>query len=120
MVSKLPINLEDLLRQRTVEGDRIEFKAGWNPDATGEVTGEVAEREIEGFTGEVTGEVLRLLEVFNEQMQRRAIQDALGLKYEDHFRRAYLLPALAAGVIEMTIPEKPQSSQQRYRLTRKG
>ena len=30
--SKLPINLEDLLRQRSVEGDRIEYKAGWNPD----------------------------------------------------------------------------------------
>lgn len=26
--SKLPINLEDLLRQRTVERDRIEYKAG--------------------------------------------------------------------------------------------
>ena len=31
---KLPINLEDLLRQRSVEGERIEYKAGWNPDAT--------------------------------------------------------------------------------------
>ena len=98
-------------------------KTGFSPatdEVTGEVTGEVAEREIEGFTGEVTGEVMRLLEVINEQMQRRAIQDALGLKHEDHFRRAYLLPALAAGLIEMTIPDKPQSSLQRYRLTRKG
>ena len=33
MSSKLPLNLNDLLRQRTVEGDRIEYKAGWNPDA---------------------------------------------------------------------------------------
>ena len=33
MSSKLPINLNALLRQRTVEGDRIEYKAGWNPDA---------------------------------------------------------------------------------------
>ena len=32
MSSKLPINLEDLLRQRKVEGDRIEYKRGWNPD----------------------------------------------------------------------------------------
>ena len=31
MISKLPINLEDLLRQRKVEGDRIEYKKGWNP-----------------------------------------------------------------------------------------
>ena len=32
MNSKLPINLEDLLRQRKVEGDRIEYKKGWNPN----------------------------------------------------------------------------------------
>jgi len=31
MNSKLPLNLDDLLRQRTVEGERIEYKAGWNP-----------------------------------------------------------------------------------------
>ena len=33
MSRKLPLNLNDLLRQRTVEGDRIEYKTGWNPDA---------------------------------------------------------------------------------------
>jgi len=33
MTSKLPINLEDLLRRRTVEDERIEYKKGWNPDA---------------------------------------------------------------------------------------
>jgi predicted HTH transcriptional regulator len=33
MTSELPINLENLLRQRQVEGERIEYKAGWNPDA---------------------------------------------------------------------------------------
>jgi len=32
-MADLPINIEDLLRQRTVEGDRIEYKAGWNPAA---------------------------------------------------------------------------------------
>src|SRR5690606_13686115 len=30
MNNKLPINLDDLLRQRTVEGERIEYKTGWN------------------------------------------------------------------------------------------
>lgn len=28
----LPINIEDLLRQRRVESNRIEFKKGWNPE----------------------------------------------------------------------------------------
>ena len=30
---RLPINLEELLGGRAVEGDRIEYKTGWNPDA---------------------------------------------------------------------------------------
>jgi len=33
MTSKLPINLENLLRQRQMEGERIEYKAGWSPYA---------------------------------------------------------------------------------------
>ena len=28
----LPINIEDLLNKRRIESNRIEFKAGWNPD----------------------------------------------------------------------------------------
>lgn len=32
-MAELPINIDDLLRQRTVEGERIEYKAGWNPTA---------------------------------------------------------------------------------------
>ena len=31
MTAKLPINIDRLLRQRTIEGERIEYKAGWNP-----------------------------------------------------------------------------------------
>ena len=30
---KLPINIDDLLTARTVEWERLEFKAGWNPKA---------------------------------------------------------------------------------------
>ena len=29
----LPINLQNLLRHRTVESERIEYKTAWNPDA---------------------------------------------------------------------------------------
>ena len=31
MTASLPINLQDLLRQRTIEGERVEYKTGWNP-----------------------------------------------------------------------------------------
>lgn len=69
---------------------------------------------------EITGEVQRLLTVMVSKMKRRDIQEALALRHEDYFREAYLVPALTAGVIEMTIPSKPTSSKQKYRLTQKG
>ena len=31
MTGGLPININNLLRQRTIEGERVEYKAGWNP-----------------------------------------------------------------------------------------
>jgi len=37
-------------------------------------------------------------------MRRKDIQQRLGLKDEKHFRTSYQQPAVAAGLIEMTIP----------------
>ena len=33
MIMRLPINIEELLSGRAVEGARLEYKTGWNPDA---------------------------------------------------------------------------------------
>ncbi len=71
-------------------------------------------------TGEVTGEVRKLLRICEGEQARREIQLRLGLKGEENFRKLYLLPALNAGLIEMTIPDKPKSCLQKYRLTEKG
>jgi len=70
-------------------------------------------------TPQVTPEV-RLTQVLVGEMTRQQIQGALGLKDGKHFREDYLQPALKAGLIEMTVPDKPRSSRQRYRLTAKG
>lgn len=69
---------------------------------------------------EVSDEVHRLAKVMRGEMKRVEIQKALELRHEDHFREAYLVPALHAGVIEMTVPDKPTSRLQKYRLTEKG
>lgn len=69
---------------------------------------------------DVTMEVKKLLMVVKGEMKRKEIQTALGLKNDDHFRLAYLTPALANGIIEMTQPDSPKSPTQRYRLTDKG
>ncbi len=88
-------------------------------DAQSAVTGEATPQVTGEVTGEVTPEV-RLLQGISGEMTRRQIQGALNLKHEEHFRNAYLLPALQSGLIEMTIPDKPRSSKQRYRLTPAG
>lgn len=49
-----------------------------------------------------------------------AIQARVGLKHRPTFRANYLRPALAQGLITMTIPGKPSSRLQRYRLTPSG
>ncbi len=54
------------------------------------------------------------------EITRQEIQSILGLQDRFHFREAYLKPALDAGLIEMTIPGKPNSKYQKYRLTEKG
>ena len=69
--------------------------------------------------GEVTPEV-RLLKAIKGEMARQDIQKALGLKDDEHFRTSYLHPALRVGLVEVTIPYKPRSSKQKYRLTKKG
>ncbi|EXI70710.1 MAG: type I restriction enzyme EcoKI subunit R [Candidatus Accumulibacter appositus] len=69
---------------------------------------------------EVTPEVGRLVVALEDELSRTGLQQALGLKDEKHFRKAYLLPALDSGLVEMTRPETPRSSKQRYRLTALG
>ena len=71
-------------------------------------------------TGEVTGEVKRLLLICRDIMTRKELQQKLRLKGEGNFRQLYLVPALDAGYIEMTLPDKPNSRLQQYRLTAKG
>ena len=51
------------------------------------------------------------------QFKREVLQGVLGLKDKKSFSLRYLKPALAEGLIEMTIPDKPTSRSQQYRLT---
>ena len=81
---------------------------------------EFENRTPDEVTGEVAGEVANLLIACNGEMTRKALQDRLGLRGADNFRKLYLIPAIDIGLIEMTIPDKPKSRLQKYRLTEKG
>jgi len=87
---------------------------GSRPDT--QVTPEVAPE----VAPEVTPEVERMLREISGTMTRGEIMRALKLKDEKHFRERYQQIAVFEGLIEMTIPEKPNSRLQRYRLTAKG
>jgi len=72
--------------------------------------------DIEQVTEQVTEQVERLLEVIGDkECSTKELMELLGLKHRPTFRDNYLLPALELGYIEMTIPDKPNSSKQKYK-----
>lgn len=66
---------------------------------------------------QVTPQVRELLSALKGEMSRDDLQTALGLHDRKSFSERYLKPALNAGLIEMTIPEKPNSRLQKYRIS---
>lgn len=116
MNTKLPINLSDLLRQPApqfeTDDDRLAFVIRLPRHPLSLVPPAEATQ--------VTTQVEMLLSRLDGEMTRQAIQEALGLTNREHFRKTYLAPALEQGFIEMTLPEKPNSRSQRYRLTALG
>jgi Fic family protein len=60
--------------------------------------------------------VKKLLDVMEYDIPytRLALMEKLGLKSNEGFRRNYLHPAIELNLVRMTIPEKPNSRNQRY------
>lgn len=60
--------------------------------------------------------VQKLLEVmeYDVPYTGNALMERLGLKAKEGFRRNYLHPAVEMNLIQMTIPDKPNSRNQRY------
>jgi predicted HTH transcriptional regulator len=86
---------------------RVGAARGRTPEVTPEVAPEVAPE-------------VRLVRALHGEMTREQLRDALGLRDDKHFRQAFLFPAIEARLVEMTIPDKPRSSKQKYRRTAKG
>ncbi|PZM80222.1 MAG: transcriptional regulator [Candidatus Margulisiibacteriota bacterium] len=97
--------------------DRQLLAPQWTSDKYKGVTLTLFAAEV---TTEVTTEVKSVIKAVDGELSRHDLQQKLGLKHDEHFRKAYLLPSLEAGCIEMTIPDKPNSRLQKYRLTAKG
>ena len=65
-------------------------------------------------------QVEKLVSALTGEMGRSELQELLSIKNRDYFRTDYLNPAISNGYIELTIPDKPNSQNQKYRLTAKG
>ena len=64
--------------------------------------------------------VEKLLSVLDNEMSRSEIMEALELDDRKNFRTRYLNPAIESKLVELTIPDKPKSIKQKYRLTELG
>ena len=72
--------------------------------------------KTEQVTVQVTEQVERLLDVIGDDIvSSKELMERLGIKHRPNFRDKYLLPAMKLGLIEMTIPDKPNSSKQKYK-----
>lgn len=80
----------------------------------------VLDHASEHASDHATVQVEKLVSVLTGEMGRSELQELLSIKNRDYFRIDYLHPAIHNGYIELTIPDKPNSQNQKYRLTAKG
>ena len=80
-----------------------------------------SERVTPEVTEQVTEQVARLLVALGGQtLSLQELMHALGLSHRPNFLALHLRPALAAKLIQKTVPDKPNSRLQKYRLTQAG
>lgn len=85
----------------------------------------LAAKPKEPTTGQVTGQVVPwmadALEACSSAPRKSSeIQIAVGIRHRETFQRNYLDKLVTEGFVAMTIPDKPNSRLQKYRLTAKG
>jgi len=126
---KLPISLDDVLRGKSVEWERLEYSAVISQKAV-ETMGvtQLPTQSRDQVTQLVTQSVTqsdenikRLIQaVGTGEFSPKVLRQKLGISHRTFFRNNYLNLALESGWLEPTIPDKPTSRNQKYRLTEKG
>ncbi len=97
-----------------VEGEStafIEFMLMQIDKILDEVSGQMSES-----SEQMTEYLKRMLDVmeYDVPYTATAIMEMLGLKSKETFRKNYMNPALEFNLVKMTIPDKPNSKNQRY------
>ncbi|MEI6104787.1 MAG: DUF4062 domain-containing protein [Methanothrix sp.] len=78
-------------------------------------------RAFPGATAQVIAQVTAQVAIFCQRPRTaREIMEHLNLHHWKTFQANYLIPLIQDGLLERTIPDKPTSRLQKYRLTEKG
>ena len=117
----MPVNTADLLSRSPApefefDADHFYFPVRLpvhsQEKQTGPVTPQVAPQ--------VAPQVGKLVAALYGEMTAAEVMKAVGINDRVHFRESYIQPALGSNFVEMTVPGKPTSRLQKYRLTAKG
>ena len=80
---------------------------------SGQVGGQVG-GQVDGQVDGQDDRIQELLEFCATPRKRDEMQQLVGIASRDYFRKNLLEPLLQSGQLKMTIPDKPNSSKQRY------
>ena len=89
----------------------IEFMLSQIDKILDDVSAQVSEKNE--YLSESVQKLLEVME-YDVPYTSSALMEKLGLKAKEGFRRNYLHPAIEMNLVQMTIPDKPSSRNQRY------
>ena len=78
------------------------------------------EHDVEHYVGLSDAQCTLLRAMSSAELTRRELFGRLGIRGDSRAYRRHIDPLISAGLIEMTLPDKPKSRLQKYRLTEKG
>lgn len=102
--TRLPINIDELIKGRTVEGERLEFKRSKSQSKSGR---EPLNLRISRYLKTQDATVAEV----SAHLEQKRVSGQL---------KIVLKEMIIQDLIEYSIPDKPRSRLQRYRLTGKG
>jgi ATP-dependent DNA helicase RecG len=97
-----------------IEGDIFKTIIPIRSDLNGSV-------DLHGNTGQDTEQVdeqdnriISLIDFCSSPKSRKEMQEFIDIASREHFNKAFLVPLLESGQLQMTIPDKPNSRNQKY------